>query len=187
MIAIEFDDSKMQTAFKLLIARSIDLRPAMQAVAGVMAASVEENFAQEGRPKWPFLQPKTEKAREKKGRWPGKILQATGALASSIQSDAGKNYAQVGTNKEYAAIHQFGGEIERKESWGAVYLRTDRKGNLLRNGNLAVFASRRHKNFQRRYYAQAAYVINMPARPFLGLEKNEEEKILKAIGSFIVK
>ena len=44
------------------------------------------------------------------------ILQKSqGGLVDSISSDYGDDYAIVGTNKVYAAIHQFGGPAGRKE------------------------------------------------------------------------
>ncbi|MEW5819919.1 MAG: phage virion morphogenesis protein [Cyanobacteriota bacterium] len=79
-----------------------------------MMDSVEENFAQQGRPKWKGLAESTKKQRKKEGKWPGIILQKSqGGLAQSITSEYGDDYAIVGTNKVYAAIHQFGGPAGR--------------------------------------------------------------------------
>jgi len=57
----------------------------------------------------------TIKIRTKKGYWPGKILQMRGELAASITSEYSENSAIVGTNKTYAAIHQFGGNAGRNK------------------------------------------------------------------------
>lgn len=70
----------------------------------------------EGRPeKWTPLAKSTIKQRTKKGYWPGKILQIKGDLAASITSKYDDNSAVVGTNKVYAAIHQFGGDAGRNK------------------------------------------------------------------------
>ncbi len=54
--------------------------------------------------------------RVKKGYWPGKILQVRGELAASITSHYDQDSAVVGTNKVYAAIHQFGGPAGKNKS-----------------------------------------------------------------------
>lgn len=89
-----------------------DLSPLMQRVAGIMADAVEENFEQQGRPRWKPLKDSTIRQRRRQGYWPGKILQQTGRLASSIESRYDKTSARVqvgGSDFPYAAIHQFGG------------------------------------------------------------------------------
>ena len=150
-------------------------RPLMRAIAGALETETEKNFANQGRPRWLGLSPRTLKRR---GGGRPIILQDTGRLASSISTDYGRDYARIGTNVVYAAIHQFGGVIDRAahSSWGA--LRTDRQGNLLRQGvkgrlkNLAVFAKGSHKRVKKIRYTVAAHQINMPARPFLPADQN---------------
>ena len=87
--------------------------PLMAGIAEVMKDAVEENFEQQGRPKWHPLKKSTIMQRRKNGRWPRKILQQEGNLAVSVTSDYGNDYAVVGTDKKYAAIHQFGGRAGR--------------------------------------------------------------------------
>jgi phage virion morphogenesis protein len=114
-IEVEIDDKELQQALKKLADKTSDLRPLMQNIAGIMEDSVEDNFEQEGRPKWQKLSPATIKQRRKKGYWPGRILQMRGELASSITSSYDSNSAIIGTNKKYAAIHQFGGDAGRNK------------------------------------------------------------------------
>jgi len=109
-IEIKIDNKELNHVLDKLFERTSDLKPLMKNVAGIMADSVEENFKQEGLPdKWEELKKVTIKLRTKKGYWPGKILQMRGELAASITSEYSENSAIVGTNKTYAAIHQFGG------------------------------------------------------------------------------
>lgn len=113
-IEIKIDDRKIQALLKKLAAKAENLRPLMKNIAGIMMDSVEENFEKEGRPeKWTSLAKSTIKQRTKKGYWPGRILQMRGELAASITSKYDDNSALVGTNKIYAAIHQFGGHAGR--------------------------------------------------------------------------
>lgn len=113
-ITIKVDDSRVKQALKRLADNAEDMGAAMGEIAGVMLDAVEENFEQEGRPEpWPDLADSTIEQREKKGYWPGKKLQRTGDLLDSVSSDHDENSAVVGTNKEYAAIHNFGGQAGR--------------------------------------------------------------------------
>jgi len=99
-----------------LVSKTENLRPLMKNIAGIMMDSVEENFEKEGRPeKWQGIAKSTIKQRTKKGYWPGRILQVRGELAASITSKYDENSALVGTNKVYAAIHQFGGDAGRNK------------------------------------------------------------------------
>lgn len=108
----------------------IDLTPAMRKIAQAMHKLTEDNFAAEGHPKWKPLAEATKHARlggakayKKNGELTAaaqrrkdagfRILQHTGQLASSIATDYDGTQAVVGSNKEYAAIHQFGGMAGR--------------------------------------------------------------------------
>lgn len=98
------NDVELRRAIDSLVFAGGHLAPAMRAIAGVLADHTEENFAKQGRPKWTpwkYDYPK------RKG---GKILQDTGQLAASITTSFTQTSASIGTNKVYAAIHQFGGQ-----------------------------------------------------------------------------
>jgi len=113
-IEIKINNKEIQQLLKKLVEKTENLRPLMKNIAGIMLDSVKDNFEKEGRPeKWEKLTPVAIKARTKKGYWPGRILQMRGELAASIASKYDDNSAVVGTNKAYAAIHQFGGRAGR--------------------------------------------------------------------------
>ena len=115
-IEIQLDKEELQQALNQLADKTSDLRPLMKNIAAILEDSVEENFEQEGRPKWEMLKPSTIKQRKKIKKWPGMILQVSqGGLASSITSYYDENSAVVGTNKVYAAIHQFGGKAGKNK------------------------------------------------------------------------
>lgn len=175
-IEIELDDATVRARIDQILARVTDSSVLMRGVAQELATQTELAFQDQG-PGWEKLKPATVKARSRIGRGATPILQVTNALARSITTQAGADFATVGTNMPYAAIHQFGGTIDRAPYGGKLRLRTDRKGNLLRQGseghaaNLAVFAkekgARAHKNYVERRYEVKAYKIEIPARPFL--------------------
>lgn len=112
MIEIKLDTAKLTAILRRLAAAGRDLTPAMRQAAGIMADAVEEDFEQEGRPKWKSLAASTLLQRAKEGST-GKILQRRGNLARSITRHSDATSAVVGTNLVYAAIHQFGGKAGR--------------------------------------------------------------------------
>lgn len=114
-IEIKIDNKELNQVLDKLFERTTDLKPLMKNIAGTMADAVEENFKQEGRPEWAKLKDSTIKLRTQKGYWPGKILQMRGELAASITSNYDESSAIVGTNKEYARIHQLGGDTGKNK------------------------------------------------------------------------
>ncbi len=130
VISFSIDDQALQRALSALEQSGIDLAPAMRKIAQTMATQTEINFREEGRPKWQALSEATlharlggTKAYKKDGTLTAKaqriksggirILQNSGALASSITTDYDDNHAIIGSNLAYAAIHQFGGDAGR--------------------------------------------------------------------------
>lgn len=96
-----------------LSARLVDLRPVFEEIAGVLADDTEQAFEDKRDPStltpWQILADRTIRQRTEEGTWPGEILQRTGQLAASVVTAHGKDFAQVGSNKVYAAIQQLGG------------------------------------------------------------------------------
>ena len=116
-IEIKLDNKEVESRLLDLAKRSENLRPLMKNIAGVFAYSTEENFKEEGRPdKWADLAESTKKQRTKAGHYPGQILQVSGQLASSISTYYDNDSAVIGSNLDYAAIHQLGGQAGKNQS-----------------------------------------------------------------------
>lgn len=115
-IEIKIDNKEVKSRLLDLAQKSENLRPLMKNIAGIFAYSTEENFKEEGRPKWENLKDSTIKQRTKNKQWPGMILQVSGQLASSVNTYYDDNSAVIGSNLEYAAIHQLGGQAGRNKS-----------------------------------------------------------------------
>ena len=116
-IEIKLDNKEIESRLLDLAKRSENLRPLMKNIAGVFAYSTEENFKEEGRPdKWTDLAESTKKQRTKTGHYPGQILQVSGQLASSISTYYDNDSAVIGSNLDYAAIHQLGGQAGKNQS-----------------------------------------------------------------------
>lgn len=105
-VSVKVNDAEARRALADLQRAGGDLAPAMRDIAQGLAAETELNFAVGGRPRWKALKNPPER---RKG---GQVLQDSGQLAASVTTDYSSNFAQIGTNKEYAAIHQFGGKTK---------------------------------------------------------------------------
>lgn len=114
-IEIQIDNKAVTEKLLELAQKSENLRPLMKNIAGIFAYSTEENFKNEGRPKWQDLAESTKKQRQKKRKWPGQILQVEGQLASSVNTYYDNDSAVIGSNLDYAAIHQLGGQAGKNK------------------------------------------------------------------------
>lgn len=165
----------------------VDMSPLMRMLRGDLHDAVEENFAKSGRPSWTKLKPSTIADRQRKGYGVGEILRRTGRLVSSIEPGSSKTEAWVATNLRYAAIHHFGGTIERAPYGGTVRLRTDRRGNLLRQGAagpLAIFAKDRHKLARSVRFETGPFQVVIPARPYMVLPDADQDRIAAKAGDY---
>lgn len=106
MIDIKIDNSNVAELMGRIIQATNHRQPLMRNIAAIMLDAVEENFAQEGRPKWQGLKPP--------GR-DGKILQKSGRLAGSMNDMSDNDSSTVGTNVKYAAIQNNGGRTRPHE------------------------------------------------------------------------
>lgn len=150
MLKITVDDTALQ---RMLAKAKVELgntRPLMAGISNLMLEAVEDSFDKETDPntgqRWRELSPITKAQRAKSGRT-GKILQVSGALASSISASYGNDYAIVGTNKIYAPVHQFGARIRAKNKRALSF------GGALRHS------------------------VTIPARPFLGISRQTQDEI----------
>lgn len=180
----------MNDILKRLADKASDMSPLMKKIAGAMEYAVLENFKTSGARVggWPALSPEYAKLLRKKGYDPSMMLDRSSAgLKHSITSSSGSDYAAVGTNKEYARIHNEGGVIQRMAYSGTVRLRTDAKGNILKKGNLARFAKKSHKRAVVRRFTCSGYTIEIPKREFLKLNDQDMDKIRRIVTNYFLK
>ena len=115
-IEIKIDNKDVEKKLLELAQKGENLRPLMKNIAGIFASATEENFKNEGRPdKWTEFSEATKKQRTKQKKWPGQILQVSGQLASSISTQYDDESAIIGSNLDYAAIHQLGGQAGKNK------------------------------------------------------------------------
>lgn len=106
MLEISLDASRLEHGLGQLLKNATNTRPMMRAIATEMVSLTEDNFENEswGGEKW---------KQSKRAANGGKTLQLTGQLATSISTKVGNDFAQIGINKKYAAIHHLGGQAGR--------------------------------------------------------------------------
>ena len=151
------------------------LAPLYTRLAGTLEAETEANLDDQGRPRWQSLAPATIARRLKSNRGSSvlKMLQDHGILAASVSSSSGEDFVEIGAGgaaSAYAPIQQLGGTINRAPYSTKVRLRTDAKGNLLRqskSSNLPVFAKNTHKRARETWHLVPGFSITIPARPYL--------------------
>ncbi len=107
IISLEELQGKLERLSKALENKT----PLLRRIANTLQNVTEESFDKQASPfgeKWKPNAPKT--LQKKRGN---KILIQSGLLSQSFTQKVTGTSAQVGTNKEYAAIHQFGGKAGR--------------------------------------------------------------------------
>lgn len=149
--SMRVDDTKVLRTLRRLMRLGHDLTPVMQDIAQYGESSTRLRFRTQTAPDG--TQWKRSLRAQISG---GKTLTASGHLGDSITNAFGRTFAEWGTNRIYAAIHQFGGVIR------------PRKAKALR--------------FR---LASGAWVstkqVTMPKRAFLGISGDDRTAILDII------
>lgn len=153
-IEIKIDVGDVQKKLDHMLSFLSHREPLMREIAAQLHGAVEDNFAQQGRPAWLGI------------KRDGMILQKSGRLVNSIVEYSDNDTAVVGTNVEYAAIHQFGGETRPH------VIRPRNKQALAFNGRVVKKVN--HPGSK------------IPARPFLSLTDEDEEKILNTVSDYLI-
>lgn len=110
MISVEVQSEETERLFAELSRRMSDTGPVLDAIGQILVSSTQLRFVDEESPDhvpWQPLSSVTLARRRKKGGG-AKILRDTGRLASSITYVAGDGSVSVGTNVDYANVHQYG-------------------------------------------------------------------------------
>lgn len=195
MITIEVHDQAVRTALAALQARVANMRPVLLAIGEAMHARVDKRFSTQTGPdgaKWAPNKPATLK---RKGNKP--ILTDSRSLRNAIVPQVSGNTLTLSAVEPYAAIHQFGGTIQRKAGSINVNHRTNAKDELLRsaifNGKGLVFAKADHKRKLTRTFTVGAHSIKLPARPYMPvradgtLYADEQRHVLAQIEAWLAR
>ena len=127
----------------------------MESVGEALVSGTKKRFDEKKDPEGTPWKP-SRRALEKGG----KTLMHSGRLRRSIDYAATSDKVMVGSNLAYARIHQKGGEIKPKKAKKLVFKDSDGK-------TVAVDA------------------VTIPARPYLGVSKDEMEEVKSTMADFL--
>lgn len=135
MLQIEIDSSDFERGMARLLQNVENRRPITAGIAAELLSMSEDNFASESWGGDPWEQSKRAKHEG------GKTLQKTGQLAASLTTQSSNDFARIGTNKVYAAIHHMGGQAGRGRKVNIParpYLPINGSGNLQANAEKQI-------------------------------------------------
>lgn len=154
--------------------RMTDMTPLLRAIGDRVVEQTKRRFAAGGpAPSGiPWAKPRTPNPKRVR------TLTVSGHLRDSIRYQLrGRDAVAIGTNKEYAAIHQLGGtstQGARSELFVRNrYKRGAKKGQFKKGtkaGQGFTFGERK---------------INIPARPFLGLSAGDAAELTKIVNDYL--
>lgn len=120
-IEIKIDEGEVLDYLEEYASKVKKLKPILRQVSHVMLEDIDENFETEGAnqgKKWKDWSDSWKERRKKLGRGKGRILQLEGELRESFTRKVDASSVVVGTNKDYAAIHNFGGKVKKRRAKG---------------------------------------------------------------------
>lgn len=161
-LAVKIDDREVRHLLGSLLVSLGDMRRPMATIGEIVVESVQRNFEEQRAPDgtpWQPLSPSYARWKAKKGRSSKAVLILNRVLMGSIHRQANTDHVKIGTNVVYAAIHQFGGRIVNRSANRTGTRRPIKSGR-------DVFAVRR-----------GSIGTVMPARPFLGVRREDWEEI----------
>ena len=181
-IEVKYQDDEAQKLLGGIIKRMTNKRDAMSIIGSIARSSVIRNFEKEGRPAgWKGLSATTKKRRGSAHP----ILRRqgfAGGLMGSVNYQAFDDKVVVGTNKVYAAVHQFGA---KKGSFGSFVVRvgahtrtiTQAFGRMIEPRTIKV---RAHTKNQKLPWG------DIPARPFLVVQDEDWKEMREALKDFVI-
>lgn len=160
-LSVTFSDARVRKALSEIQAMGERPQGLLGSIATGLLHNTLDRFNAEAAPDGSAWSPLTAwYLRFKRG--PGILRGAAmnGGLQDSISSEVQGNSVVVGSNKPYAAVHQFGATIRPKNAGGLLVIRSGEGGKGPVMGK--------------------ARSVTIPARPYLGLSARDEETILDA-------
>jgi phage gpG-like protein len=192
MVEMKIDDRECLRVLDKIARKGRDASSLMADAEGDMLDAVEENFKQQGRPgKWAALRPSTRRARAKKGKWPGMILQVKGILAKSVQGKHDSHSATVGTNDKRAKMLHFGGTVNHAARDRVLHFAKDTRfkkgfrGPMPQNAKRKDLFAKPGKASYGMKVQGKAYSVKIIGRPFMVMMPSDIEKIKRHAKAFL--
>ncbi len=173
-INVKIEDAELKKTLSDIQGRIQNLKPAMEIIGTFVRNSIQKNFELGGRPTpW--------KPSQRALKTGDKTLIKGKFLMNSFTIDAKQDSVEVGTNKKYAAIHQFGGPINHPARQRTMFFKKFKSGE--RKG-LTRFSKESKAGYGMKVPGKA-YTINMPARPFMMVQEGDWTDITTAVSKYL--
>lgn len=176
---LEFDSSAALAAINQAAAAMGDPDPLLRDMGEYLMIAHDARFASQTAPDgtpWQALSPRYQRRKPKNQ---DKILRLDGYLANTLRYQVGGGELVFGSNRPYAAIQHFGGEIAIAARSQQAYFRQDKSGAV---GNR--FVNKRKSNYAE-WVSMGAYSIRIPARPFLGTSEADDNELTRIALQYI--
>lgn len=175
MITVTIEDTEVRKLLSDIMGRMHNKKPAMGIIGNIVRNSIHKNFEAGGRPApW-----KPSQRAEKTG---DKTLIKTKQLFNSFTINAEQDRVEIGTNKIYAAIQHFGGDINHPARERTMFFKKYKRGE--RKG-LTRFSKESKAGFGMKVPGRA-YTIHITARPFMMVQDEDWPKMTQSLGKFLV-
>jgi len=169
MISLRYSikDLEARTALKEVAERMSRPEQALKECGLVLLRSVAKNFKAGGRPvRW--------KKSKRAKREHGQTLVDTARLKKSITMQVSGKKLIVGTNVKYAAMHHFGGKINKNVTVKKFWRYMDKAfGKRIPARKVLVRSHQRHMKFE------------VPERPFLMVQDEDWRVFRRIIGDYV--
>lgn len=183
------DDQKFTDRLKEIKAAGRDLQPVLEECAEITVSSIEKNFDTQGRfseaGSWRGGSNRWAPSAAAKARG-GMTLSDSGQLRASIQSQVSGDQAEIGTNKVYAAMHNFGFD-------GDVTVRSHTR-NIKTKKTIDVAESARAGAHKRNITPSKSVTVrehkrkmHMPARPYMVVQDEDIDEMLDVAADHLLK
>ena len=102
-------------------------------------------------------------------------------MRQSIQVNPdGTHSIKITSNSPYAAIHNYGGEVDIKAHEGEVKLKKKKDKDTGKVAYRFAKKNAKNKSILTRKFMKKAYQIKIPARPFVTLTEKDVDQIINA-------
>lgn len=176
---LEFDNAAVLGAIRAAADALADPALLLDDMGHALRHSVEDRFVSQTGPDgraWQALSPAYLRSKKKNKN---KILTLNGYLGGSFTHQVNGNELLVGTNRIYAAIQHFGGQIDMPGRVRDIYFKQGSDGTVG-----SRFVAKRKSNFAQQV-SVGPYTITIPARPFLGTSTQDEEGLLQIANKYL--
>ncbi|MEN2979979.1 phage virion morphogenesis protein [Tistrella bauzanensis] len=179
VFSVDVDDREAQAYLREMMRRMDHRRGFYEGVRETLHVRTQDSFRAETAPDgtpWAPLKPATIRARERQGHTPITILRrnkSTASLAGSINFDATDDRVSGHTTTVYGGVHQTGATIQIPARSGKVYSHYD----PAKSEQDWRFTTKKKATLERDVQIPA-HAITIPARPYLGVSKADEDYIV---------